>query len=134
MHMQGDAHIDAAWNSTAIRTARIAEHVADMIPSATVLVVGLLPRGDVTLHPTPDAFKLPSKSVLVFASKSCFGQHFPDLVLLARCAPRCGIMTRAWSHELQLPAAVMAPPAPLTLGPQLQDSLWPHSLGTEDPR
>ncbi|CAL5224691.1 g7416 [Coccomyxa viridis] len=58
---QGDAHIDAAWNSTAIRTARIAEYVAGMIPSATVLVVGLLPRGDVTLHPTPDAFKLPSK-------------------------------------------------------------------------
>ena len=64
MHaMQGDAHIDAAWNSTATRTARIAEYVADMVPGATVLVVGLLPRGDVTLHPTPDAFKLPSKCV-----------------------------------------------------------------------
>ena len=63
VHTQGDAHIDAAWNSTAIRTARIAEYVAEMIPGATVLVVGLLPRGDVTLHPTPDAFKLPSKSV-----------------------------------------------------------------------
>ncbi len=63
MCLQGDAHIDAAWNSTAIRTARIAEYVAGMIPSATVLVVGLLPRGDVTLHPTPDAFKLPSKCV-----------------------------------------------------------------------
>ena len=59
--MQGDAHIDAAWNSTAIRTAHIAEYVADMMPGATVLVLGLLPRGDVTLHPTPDAFKLPSK-------------------------------------------------------------------------
>ena len=66
LRMQGDAHIDAAWNSTAIRTARIAEYVAGMIPSATVLVVGLLPRGDVTLHPTPDAFKLPSKCVPQF--------------------------------------------------------------------
>lgn len=60
-HAQGDAHIDAAWNSTAMRTARIAEYVAEMAPGATVLVVGLLPRGDVTLHPNPDAFKLPSK-------------------------------------------------------------------------
>lgn len=61
IYIQGDAHIDAAWNSTAMRTARIAEYVADMMPGATVLVLGLLPRGDVTLHPTPDAFKLPSK-------------------------------------------------------------------------
>jgi hypothetical protein len=61
VHAQGDAHIDAAWNSTATRTARIAEYVAEMAPGATVLLVGLLPRGDVTLHPNPDAFKLPSK-------------------------------------------------------------------------
>ena len=63
--MQGDAHIDAAWNSTAVRTVRIAEHVAEMLPGATVIVLGLLPRGDVTLHPNPDAFKLPSKYVPV---------------------------------------------------------------------
>ena len=44
-----------------MRTARIAEYVAEMAPGATVLMVGLLPRGDVTLHPNPDAFKLPSK-------------------------------------------------------------------------
>ena len=59
--VQGDAHIDAAWNSTAVRTVRIAKHVAEMLPGATVIVLGLLPRGDVTLHPNPDAFKLPSK-------------------------------------------------------------------------
>lgn len=58
---QGDAHIDAAWNTTAMRTSRIAEHVAEMIPGATVLILGLLPRGDVTLHPDPEAFRLPSK-------------------------------------------------------------------------
>ena len=58
---QGDAHILASANATAARTARVAEALSAAAPDSAVLVLGLLPRGDVTLVPDAAAFQLPSK-------------------------------------------------------------------------
>ncbi len=60
-HVQGDEHINSAANTTAVRAARIADYLSQALPGTTVLILGLLPRGDVTLHPDPAAFALPSK-------------------------------------------------------------------------
>lgn len=58
---QGDEHINSAANMTAVRAARIADYLSKALPGTTVLILGLLPRGDVTLHPDPAALSLPSK-------------------------------------------------------------------------
>ena len=58
---QGDEHIDGAANATAVRTVRLAEFLAERAPGAGVIVLGLLPRGDLTLHPEEAALRLPSK-------------------------------------------------------------------------
>ena len=59
--LQGDDHINSMANATAIRTVRIADYLAQAVPEATVLILGLLPRGDITVLPDPAGFALPSK-------------------------------------------------------------------------
>ena len=61
--MQGDAYIAAAANTTADRIVAIAQHLQAVAPAATVLLLGLLPRGDQTLMPSPAMLAQPSKCV-----------------------------------------------------------------------
>ena len=63
VHLQGDAYIAPAANTTAARIVAIAEHLRAAAPAATVLLLGLLPRGDQTLMPSPAMLAQPSKCV-----------------------------------------------------------------------
>ena len=47
--MQDDQHIHSVANSTASRIHAVAEYLTDLRPGSQVVLVGLLPRGDLTL-------------------------------------------------------------------------------------
>jgi hypothetical protein len=61
VRLQGDDHIASVANATAVRVVHIADYLSQMVPGTTVLIMGLLPRGDVTVLPAQAAFALPSK-------------------------------------------------------------------------
>ncbi|EIE19165.1 SGNH hydrolase [Coccomyxa subellipsoidea C-169] len=75
---QGDEHINSAANTTAVRAARIADYLSQALPGTTVLILGLLPRGDVTLHPDPAAFALPSKFSAAVAKINAYLASFAE--------------------------------------------------------
>ncbi len=47
--VQDDEHIHNVANTTANRIHAVAEYLSDLRPRSQVLLVGLLPRGDLTL-------------------------------------------------------------------------------------
>ena len=49
--MQDDHNIHKVANSTTSRIHDVAEYLSDLRPGSHVVLVGLLPRGDLTLSP-----------------------------------------------------------------------------------
>ncbi|CAL8464562.1 g4097 [Coccomyxa elongata] len=76
---QGDEHINSAANVTSARAVRIADYLSQALPGTTVLILGLLPRGDVTLQPDPSAFSLPSKFSGAIAKINSYLASFAEM-------------------------------------------------------
>lgn len=136
-----DIHLQTVADSTVTKIHAAAQYLLDLRPQSQVLLVGLLPRGDLTLPPEQHLAQ-PSKYI---HSQSMLSLHYLDISLMLLTSRLC-----CWSLSVKqqgeipsfrdilacdcpsaLPPLLSASPSPLPQPPMFPHTPLPIHPATE---